>query len=505
MHRVYKFSPAKFAELLASEETTTDFIKKKDLFSYFCRYLKELKVAFILLEDEYISADYLKDYTTYYADCYKVYKKTCKRLHFFTSDPRMGKTHVVDAFLLKENATRLRKAYLGYIVARPIPDHVFGFSILQTYSLQPKYRRSFWATRPYKVHLLGLEFVLESLAFQEQDTSLSACATMSIWTVLQKAAENYYIKLKTPGEITLEAGIISNNGNRLLPNTEGLMIPEMAAVITKSGLQPETRVVNVDSNKLHSNYIRRLIRAYAGLEMPLILTIELSEDEGHAVAIVGYREPRPAKPERSDSVSWLADNIDVIYVHDDQIGPFAYARILEGKRLASDWEKKVSDDSIKTVISSVIMPVYPEVKVSFDDLEGFVLGLDEMLNQTVGKYFLFDICWDLQLIPSEVYKKRVAGKNGLSPAHKSLLSENLPKYIWTCKCFMGDFLMFEIIFDATSLIGGMLALKILFEWSFIKDLVFEALTNEKKDAYAFFSMAGGPAFADFLLDATLED
>ena len=49
----------------------------------FERYFEHINVKTIILEENYISRDFLEDYSTYYVRSFKDYKKTCVRLHFF--------------------------------------------------------------------------------------------------------------------------------------------------------------------------------------------------------------------------------------------------------------------------------------------------------------------------------------------------------------------------------------------------------------------------------------
>ncbi|ULQ55462.1 hypothetical protein KJS94_12495 [Flavihumibacter rivuli] len=516
MHKVYAFSEHRFACLLANIETDIAEIKEKPLFNYCCRYLKRLRVSHIVVEQQYTSADFLNDYSSYYSDCHKNYEKICKRLHFFSSDPRYGKSTLLKAFSNTECKRKLKRDYLGYLVVKPIPNYVIGFTILKTYSSNKTNKRSYWGTRPYKANLLGLELPIMALAFQEQDTTLSACATISIWAMLHKAAENYFIKLRTPGEITKDAGIISHNGNRLLPNKEGLLISEMCTVIAKSGLQPETRIISSTINSSNSSrYVKQLVQAYSGLGIPLIMTIEIPDEEnqvnsnsqhepstvGHAITVVGHKiEKCPLKPPRKE-ITWHSDKLKVLYAHDDQVGPYSYVVLLENNKIKTDWEKdKPEDDDIQTTISSLILPVYPDIKVSFDDIEPIVCGLDSLLSISFGSTFHYDIEWDLQLIPSEDFKRNNVSKAPLSDNYKNrILSRNLPKYIWNCRCIIGEFVLFEIIFDATSIPSSDLALETIVHYNFAHDALKDAILKNKHQGHEFFQFKGGRAFFKYLI------
>ena len=76
-----------------------------------------------------------------------------------------------------------KEAYLDYIVVKPIPNSVIGFTVSKTYdttisgSLD---RRDFWGTREYSANLFGVPLSINSLAFQELDSVVSACTTTAI-------------------------------------------------------------------------------------------------------------------------------------------------------------------------------------------------------------------------------------------------------------------------------------------------------------------------------------
>src|ERR1700722_16620000 len=79
------FTEENFAEALSNEYTSPETIKGKWHFGYFVRYLKDLRALYMVIEEDYISKDYLHDYVTYYSLCFKPYKKICRRIHFFNT------------------------------------------------------------------------------------------------------------------------------------------------------------------------------------------------------------------------------------------------------------------------------------------------------------------------------------------------------------------------------------------------------------------------------------
>jgi len=216
------FSTETLAESLANDYTTPSEVRDKNHFDYFLGYLIALDANTIIVEPDYVSKDYLHDYVSYYSLCHEKYPKTCKRVHFFSLP-----FSVQDFETWVNNgipSVDIRNSYLGFIVVRPIPNTVIGFTILKTYQYSTGFgQRNYWGIKQYSIHLFGVELKLNSLAFQEQDSVVSACATAAIWSMLHGAAARSAntVLLKSPSEITRDAGN-SSDGSRVFPNKGGL-------------------------------------------------------------------------------------------------------------------------------------------------------------------------------------------------------------------------------------------------------------------------------------------
>jgi len=192
---------------------SVDEIKTEFYFDYFTEYLGKrsgLGATHYILEKDYVSKDFIDDYSDFYSLCYHPYEKKCVRIHFYKDwDNANFKKEFDEIIPLSQNKDEFfNKYYLGYVVIKPIPTSIIGRSLLRTYNYNEKSitfdsQRNYWAIRDYKVHIFGNDFTIKSLAFQQQDAVLSACATVSIWVVLQRACLDYFIPLKTPGKILL--------------------------------------------------------------------------------------------------------------------------------------------------------------------------------------------------------------------------------------------------------------------------------------------------------------
>jgi len=319
---VFELSKKPLVDILfeANGKTDKQFIKEKTHIRFLLDYLgrKGLDANYAVLEENYVNKDYLKDYSTYYSTCFESYPKTGSRLHFFSTQLTLEqfKKRFFNVIIAKDgDSTKIKEFwdeyYLGYIVVKPIPNLFVGFTLLKHYNYNSNKKcfdstRIYWGIKNYKKHIFGTEVNIPSLAFQEQDQNVAACATIAIWSMLQIAAEDYYVNLQSPSEITQNGGVVSFNGNRLLPN-KGLSVLQMSQAVTQNNLVTEVRErTDYKGDASFNLYIKKLIHAYSNLRIPPILIINLSppdqkasnsdvelEDEsefdGHAVAVSGYK------------------------------------------------------------------------------------------------------------------------------------------------------------------------------------------------------------------------
>lgn len=480
MFKVVGYSSESLSDLLKNDFTSVEVINKKYHFRYLTDYLglDGLGATHIVVEENYRSKDYLSDYSKYYSLCFEPYKQVCRRLHFFNSPisledfKKKFKKIILDDLPDKDGFWS--NQYLGFVVVKPIPNSVIGYTVLRNYNFRkdlPCYNsnRDYWGTKDYKIHIYGNEIKLESLAFQEQDRALAACATIAIWSMLQRAAEDYHVILKSPGEITTDTGIISHNGNRLFPNN-GLVTADMCKAITLNGLVTEVRYNS--KNRDFNPYLKKLINAYSPLNIPLILIVDVpvkGELMGHAVAICGhsyeYKEKEKTFFEktfkRSTPLLWNSEKIDKFYVHDDQWGPFARMGFNGDDELKSPWTE-YTEETIQARPIAVIIPVLPKLRISYDDIEPIIIGINGILSSAYPN-FNSDLTWDIKIQHSENFKKSIKNSalldnddSGDLAIKYKVLQKSMPKYIWVCTCFSKENEIIVFTFDATGLAKDML-------------------------------------------------
>lgn len=134
---------------------------------------------------------------------------------------------------------------------------------------------------------------VNSIAFQEQDKVISACATTSIWSALHAIHWKNIRDIPSRGVITTNAINHINDSSNSFPNKE-LSNKQILRAIDHEKLKHQTEFLKDTSHDIFLNKI--MIHINSGL--PLILggeifsyeeSGELKRKAGHAVTILGYK------------------------------------------------------------------------------------------------------------------------------------------------------------------------------------------------------------------------
>ncbi len=487
--QVFSYSFARLAELFAEvSKTNKDRVEAKQQFDYFRDYFEHFKKAgplTIVVEWKYTDRDFLEDFAAYYVRCFQQkYSSICARLHFFRIDfdERSLRAAIdgLDLPLLAElqNCDR----YLGFIVAKPLPSTFIGRTCLGTYAQESPQRRFFPVVRRYDVHFLGLDLAVRSLAYQEQDTVAAACATSALWSAFQGTARLFQHEIRSPVEITRIATEQTPSFQRDVPN-HGLTPPQMAVAIKTTGLEPE--VIGVAS----SATLQATAYAYLRVGIPLVMNTALydvSDPEnpkpyrdvwgsGHAVAVTGYSlgESEPA-PYPNTETLLRSSRIDKLYVHDDQIGPFARVEfgtpgieVTSGGRsetvtltLRSSWrggdEGQAEPGTVWFGPKALIVPLYHKIRIRFDSILHWVLDNDERYRAAEKPSRLpASLEWDIYLTTEDVVKSDVRKATSLSPGKRwRLLEQPLPRFLWRATALSEGSRVYDFLFDATDIDQG---------------------------------------------------
>ncbi|MDI9363418.1 MAG: hypothetical protein QM541_00605 [Flavobacterium sp.] len=471
-----------------NELTTKKEIANNSVFKYISGYFQKAKIRYFLLEKEYISIDYITDYSAYYSKCFKNYGNKCVRIHLFsfqaynTEDFKKELTkNLLAENNAKDSSEFWKKNYLGFIVIRPIPKFFIGYSILNHYdALNIPIKaggeiRHYWGVKRYKITVLGKSVTLDSLAFMSQDSNVGACATIAIWTMLQRAVENYFVCLKSPYEITKDAGLTKYDGNRIFPNS-GLDPVSICTAITKNNLATEIRYFANVKVGSRNEYLKGYINAYSKISLPIILGIELEKGGAtfrHAVAVCGHTEIEINEKVKSNieipkyllpsviagsekKLIVKSRNINKVYAHDDQIGPFSKFTFRDKDKITTYWN--TNEGYKKCRVIALIVTVFEKIRIPFEEIESRCINLDKFFKRYFEDAFQSQIEWDIKLQYGSDFKEEIkkSAYEGYTDEEKQatqlqILSKPLPKYLWIISLFVNKIKVFDFIFDASGL------------------------------------------------------
>ncbi len=314
----------KFAE----NDALTEHPNQTRQIRYLQRYLAELDAETVIEEPKYFDRDYLDEFSAFYSISSKPYVNTCNRLHFFSS--AISRSVLRRAAGGSKNAVNaMQKSYLGFVVFRPIPAAPLGRTVLCWYpdteekDIQtPRVKNP---SRIYSVHIAGIELIVEGLAWQQQDTGVAACATVSLWSMLHSSAFDDHHAIPTTAEITRAAHSSHSFGSRVFPS-QGLNSYQICDAIKEQELAPLVTVGDVvDGEDIYGFSKERFSSTCAsyirsGYPVLLIGHFLSVDDSGHAICVVGFRSSAP-KIAETQLPDLAESDIEHIYIHDDNLGP----------------------------------------------------------------------------------------------------------------------------------------------------------------------------------------
>ena len=485
---VFEYSLDQLARIIAegSHQRSVDEIRKKRHVEYVDGYLREIGVASLIVERDYIDRDYLEDFAAYYVRCFEEYRKKCLRIHFFSA--AISRDDLTACLTGAPDAT-LSKSYLGFIVVKPLPRTVIGRTCLITYC--NKAQRHYPAARKFESNLFGVPLsIANTLPFQEQDSVVAACATSALWTLFQATAREFEHQVLTPIEITRAATHLLPTESRVIPN-QGLSTHMMAHAIKSVNLEPF--LIRVAEDKVFHAAIYSYVRA----RIPLLLGVDLLEQTAddlykpmgkHALAIVGYNLGGSPTPLSASGLVLRSSRMDKIYVHDDQIGPFARME-LDGKRIKVEKAKGDVREAtslstswpgageVRAVPDILLVPLYHKVRLSWEWTLKRVTEINEMLMQFTRAHAPLkanQLEWDVYLTTVNEVRHSLRASSMNADEKLASVTRPMPKFIWRATALRDDLPVMDVLFDATDIDSSdALIQALIHDWNtldFIKNL-----------------------------------
>lgn len=500
-------------------DCNVDSRNKKKQVDYLGGYLNHKNVKTVLIENEYIDRFYLEDYSEYYVRCFTDYTRTCKRFHFF-KDIVFTEAEFID-FLSGNfspvSETVLKEKYVGFVVVKPLPETIIGRTCLEAYEEDDDpFKRYYPVTREYEIGLFGIKLrVNKTLPFQEQDRVVSACATSALWTLFHAAASIKSYHVKSPVQITKTATSLALI-KRAFPS-QGLTVEMMGNVLVSEGFDP----LHVDLSPIFAvdpkeslSLTKEYTYAYQKHKIPLILGVDIyRRDVGeagtasdfvhlgkHAVTICGFsiNEKIDHTSLKPDEFHTRADAINKIYVHDDQLGPFARIEfgetekdpiIVKVKTKESAYDGEVTsflcNKNNSVPLDQIMLPnnivagLYHKIRIPYNVIRETARHFNNLLveiskqNEFVKSFLWPETAnafeWDIHLTSATEMKEEVRASRLSSDDKKKFLTKHLPRFLWRAKAIYEGNDVFDLIFDATDIPQGKIFIESVEYDEFIKD------------------------------------
>lgn len=444
--------------------------KGKARYQPIANYLGKINAKYFLIEHKYVDKDFLEDYINYYSRCFNDYERFCKRVHFFSFDKK--KYNNIESLInlkginIEKAIEELQSCYLGFMVVRPIQNKMIGRTCFKTYVNDHKRERIYYATREYNVNLYGIKLHVESMAFQEQDETVAACASVALWSAIQITGIKYQHSLLSTSEVT-KLALSETSFARSFPNN-GLNPEQIGVGISKVGLIP--LIIRPTS----SRDLKSLIYAYLKGGIPVICCMSFyntkadktidSKRSLHAVTINGCSFENGEKDIISDDgFVQYSSRMSKFFTHDDQLCPFS--RIEFGnkyvtidnkllKPLNTSYKSSLATNENKiAVVDTIILPLYQKIRIQYYDilkiLEEFHSEYTNFLNEFSGNKYTNDIEWEIFITDLNSFKTEIVTTKEPILDKAKILMLKYPRFIWRAMARRKGKKTFEILYDAT--------------------------------------------------------
>ena len=414
-------------------------------------YLRELGCKTVLVEQHYIDQSFMHDDAAYYVRSLRSYPNFTQRVHFFSRSFydewwRKSVRRAGNGSFSEINRI-LQESYLGFSVVRPLPVSPVGRTVLPE---PDKANSTFKSIRRHRVHLAGFSLHVEGIPFQSQDQGVSACATAALWSALDCVAANEAMTISSPASITESATRYALQEGRPFPN-EGLTVRQMCEATLSAGFSP----IVVHGKSLDDDRLQIYGYAKSGFAPVLALLPINGGGSGHAVCCVGVKSGK-AKPQYNPEYKFreLPSGLEGLYIHDDRLGPYAYARLSPLTDVKSgevrtcisiEWPDEIPNES--WILHAIIVPVPKKLRLTVSRLRRVGLVVAQAIGEGLSDPFT---TLDCTFVGSQKYTERIY-EFGLSSdgLYRAVCGTALSRYIGLIEIAGGNGPVLDIVVDST--------------------------------------------------------
>ena len=443
-----------------------DTVRVKPQLERIAAILDDANCTAFVAEQSYVDRDYLRDYAAYLVSCFHAYERHCTRFHFFAGE-------MVDAGFAAAIVGGLPSEvkYLGFMVIKPLSKTFLGRTCIKWAGETRE--AAFCLSRTYTANLFGLPLAVESIAMQEQDCVVSACATSALWTAFHATQPHFSNPEPAPAVITQAATARVPLDSRTFPHIAGLNLAQMADAVRSVGLEPAI------ASATNGELLRATVHAYLRAGLPVILAMRLpartgsgvTRDQQHAVTITGYRlDTTSTSSDIGSNLRQLSQRIDRLYIHDDQLGPFVPLDFTHDGPLQTRHNGWGPDRLELAWPMHLLVPLYHKLRIGIAKIIGlttqfntFVRGMS-MSGLLPAEYKT--LIWDIRVATVNAWKLAVRTEFRIPDDDKiCLLTAPTARYLWRATARpdggLTSDMRVDLVFDATDIDQGDLATAIV--------------------------------------------
>jgi hypothetical protein len=246
---------------------------------------------------------------------------------------------------------------------------------------------------------------------------------------------------------------------RVLPAAAGLEVGQMLAAIREFGYSPH---LLKPAEGDHALFLLAL-KCYLRSGIPVVLRTQPADDDGHAVTCAGFRESDDEEAAPAISLALpnqqflKATGLSRLYVHDDRLGAYARARIL----LPDDKWPSIQVEPLEAgydhlarpaMIHHAIVPLYPKVRLTAEDLIGFAGEFLPLARDQAGPSARDSVEVDASFRLSGHYLRDLYGR-GLSSQRlvRLVTGAVLSRYVGVVEFRTRDGWLMDVVFDTTDM------------------------------------------------------
>lgn len=203
-----------------------------------------------------------------------------------------------------------------------------------------------------------------------------------------------------------------------------------------------------------TRFIPDTVRAFVDAGIPIIAGLSLKKDtepiekesnsskikeDDHAVIICGYKEN-------------YEGDINGLYVHDDQIGPYSKVKSASDDQSFLKWDNEwirdpeygpygpfENDCYDEICLDALILPLYPKIRLSYRDIYYHYQKYKQIHKNSDIK---------LSLTTNKEFKEKIANSN--IEDKLAILEKSLPRFMWVITSYKDKIPEEATIIDATS-------------------------------------------------------